>query len=120
MRLLDQTETTINDKLAVDIGLMYTHLTRRTAAPGSPRPTPRRRTRSRVADTAASIYGGSTLNDYTGNIFLKYTPIKDLTADLGFRDESNGVGSSGGFTNTTLATGAKTVAADQHQHDLRR
>jgi hypothetical protein len=110
LRLLDQTETTINDKLAVDVGLMYTH---QNSTNGGTWLTPTYAAVPNavyVAETAAAIYGTSTLNDYTGNVFLKYTPIKDLTADLGFRDESNGVGSSGGFMNTTLATGAKTVA----------
>jgi hypothetical protein len=110
LRLLDQTETTINDKLAVDVGLMYTH---QNSTNGGTWLTPTYAAVPNavyVAETAAAIYGTSTLYDYTGNIFLKYTPIKDLTADLGFRDESNGVGSSGGFMNTTLATGAKTVA----------
>ena len=110
MRLLDQTETVINDKFALDVGLMYTHLN---STNGGTWLTPTYAATPNavwVADTAASIYGGSTLNDYTGNIFLKYTPIKDLTADLGFRDESNEVGSNGGFTTTALASGAKTVA----------
>ncbi len=110
LRLVDQTETAINDKFAVDVGLMYTHLN---SANGGTWLTPTYAATPNavwVVNTAASIYGGSTFNDYTGNIFLKYTPIKDLTANVGFRDESNEVSSNGGFTTTALASGARTIA----------
>ncbi len=65
------------------------------------------------AATAGNIYGGSKMDDYVGNIFLKLTPDKNWLADLGFREESNVVSSHGGFATTTAltATGATTIAA---------
>ncbi len=112
-RLLDQTEMQVNDRFAVDIGLTYTHLS---STNGGAWLTPAYSATAKavyVAETAAAIYGGSRVDDYVGNIFLKYTPTKDWQADAGFRDESNQVGSSGGFTATTLATGSKTVDASK-------
>ncbi len=112
-RLLDQTETEINEHLSVDVGLMYSHLD---STNGGDWLTPTYSTTAKavyVAETAYGIYGGSVVDDYTGNIFLKYSPTKDWQGDVGFRDESNVVGSSGGFQTTTLATGAtKTIPSD--------
>jgi hypothetical protein len=110
-RFLNETDTKFNDLVALDIGLTYSHLS---STNGGNWITP---TYSATANavynalTAADIYGTSKDDDYVGNAFLKFTPNPNWLADIGFRDESDTVGSSGGFTNTTLATGAKTVAS---------
>ena len=62
-----------------------------------------------MAETAAGIYGGSKLDDYAGNIFLKFTPNKNWRADIGFREESSVVSSSGGFVTATLASGSTSI-----------
>jgi hypothetical protein len=109
-RLLQQTETEISSWLALDVGLTYSHLS---STNGGVWLTPTYSSTANAvytADTAADIFGGSKLDDYVGNVFLKFTPSKNWQADLGCRDEFNVVGSNGGFTTTTLATGSKTVA----------
>lgn len=111
IRLLQQTETQFNEHVALDVGLTYSHLS---STNGGDWITPTYSSTAKaiyVADTAAQIYGGSRVDDYTGNIFLKLTPNKNWLADIGLREESNVVGSAGGFTTTTLATGATTVVA---------
>ena len=111
-RLLQQTETQFSSKVALDVGLTwYAHLS---STNGGNWITPAYSSMAKAvytADTAANIFGGSKMDDYVGNIFLKFTPGKNWQADIGFRDEYNVVGSSGGFTTTTLASTAKTVAA---------
>jgi hypothetical protein len=109
-RLLQQTETKLTEHIAIDVGLTYSHLS---STNGGDWITPTYSSTAKAvysADTAADIYGGSQLDDYVGNIFLKFTPTKSWLADLGFRDEFNEVSSSGGFTTTTLATGATSIA----------
>ena len=108
-RLLSQTETKFNDMLAMDVGLTYSHLS---STNGGNWITPTYSATANAVypvDTAVDIYGGATDNDYVGNVFLKFTPNPNWLADVGFRAESDVIGSSGGFTNTTLATGAKSV-----------
>jgi hypothetical protein len=119
VRLLDQTETTINDKFAVDIGLMYTHLN---ATNGGTWLTPTYAATPNavwVADTAASIYGTSTLNDYTGNIFLKYTPTKDLAASLGFQRRDQRGRQQRRLHEHDARHRGQDGRRDQHQHGLR-
>ncbi len=109
-RLLNQTETKLNDVYAVDVGFTYTHLS---CTDGGYWITPTYAATPNAVynvDTAADIFGISRLDDYVGNIALDYTPIKDWLAKFAYRDEYDVLGSSGGFVNTTLATGAKTVA----------
>ncbi|MFI5358047.1 MAG: hypothetical protein ACHQ4G_12000 [Opitutales bacterium] len=118
-KLLSQTEAKFNDYLAVELGLTYQHLD---TTFGGEWDTPTYSTTLKTvytAITAGNIYGGSMVDDYVGNIFLKLTPNKNWAVDLGFRDECNITGSSGGFTNATLPTTAKntlpgsfTVASD--------
>ncbi len=109
-RLLNQTETRLSDQIAVDTGFTYTHLS---STNGGDWLTPTYSSTANavyVAETAAGIFGGSKLDDYVGNIFLKFTPNKDWRADIGFRDESSVVSSSGGFVTTTLASGSTSTA----------
>jgi hypothetical protein len=110
-RLLSQTETKINDIFSVDLGLTFAHVT---STDGGTWITPTYSTTAKAvytAETAADIYGGASSYDYVGNAFLKYTPSKDWNIDYGFRYESNEVGSSGGFQNTSLTSTAPTTAA---------
>jgi hypothetical protein len=110
-RILQQTETPINDHLAVDVGLTYFHLHSQN---GGEWITPGYNTTAKavfVADTVDALYGGSSVEDYAGNVFLKFTPNKDWLADVGFKEESNTIGSSGGFDVTSLATGSTKIAA---------
>ena len=109
--VLNQTETKFGDRLALDVGLTYSHLS---SENGGNWTTPTYSSTANAvytAITAGDIYGGSRIDDYVANAFLKFTPNANWLADIGFRDELSNVGSSGGFTNTTLATGAKTVAS---------
>jgi len=110
-KVLNQTETKFTDRLALETGLTYTHVN---SENGGSWITPAYSSTANAvytADTAANIYGGSKLDDYVGNISLRYTPDPNWTADAGFRDEASLVASSGGFMTTTLATGATTTAA---------
>jgi len=110
-RLINQTETRFNDKFAADVGLTYSQLS---SAIGGYWITPTYSATANAiypAETAANIYGGSKFNDYIGNVSLKYTPTKNWLADLAFRDEYSVTSSSGGFTTTSLATGATTTAS---------
>jgi len=110
-RILNQTETKFNERFALDTGLTYTHLSTEN---GGSWITPTYSTTAKaiyVAMTAGDIYGGTKLDDCVGNVFLKFTPDKDFRLDLGVRDESDAIASNGGFTNTTLASGSKTVAS---------
>ncbi|HXQ81015.1 MAG TPA: hypothetical protein VN775_06875, partial [Opitutaceae bacterium] len=110
-QVLNQTETKFSDLLALDTGLTYSHLS---SENGGSWITPAYSATANAvysAMTAGEIYGGSKLDDYVGNIFLKLTPNPNWLADLGFRDESDVIGSSGGFTNTSLNSGAKTLAS---------
>jgi len=110
VRLVNQTNTQLTDQLAVDVGLNYTHLT---STNGGNWITPTYNATAKgiyPAETAAKIYGGSKLDQYVGNIFLKYTPTRDWHAELGFREEASVVTSNGGFETSTLASGATSVA----------
>ena len=110
-KLLDQIETKFNDYLALEIGLSYQHAT---TDIGGNWITPAYSTTLKTvytAETAGNIYGGTKLDDYTGNIFLRFTPTKNWSADLGFRDEYNDTTSRGGFTTTSLAATATSTAA---------
>src|SRR5208283_5830879 len=110
-QFLNQTETKFTDRIALETGLTYSHLS---SENGGNWITPTYSTTAHavyIADTAVDIYGGSKVDDYVANAFLKFTPNPDWLADLGIRDESDTIASSGGFTNTTLASGSKTIAS---------
>ncbi len=109
-QLLNQTETKFSEHLALEVGLRYTHAANTN---GGNWVTPTYSATANAvynAGTAINIYGTSKVDDYVGNIFLKFTPTKDLSADLGFRDEANVISSRGGFQTTSLASGATTIA----------
>lgn len=109
-RFLNKTETKLSERFTLETGVTYTHLSSTNggswitptyaAVPNAVYP----------VDTAADIYGGSKFDDYVGNIGLDFTPTKDWLIKMEYRDEYDVTGSDGGFTNTTLAAGAKTVA----------
>jgi len=109
IRVLNQTETKFNEHIALDIGLTYAHV--KTSIGGNWITPAYSATLKTVypAVTAGNIYGGATLDDYVGNIFLHLTPTRNWSADLGFRDETNVTAAGGGFTTTTLATAAKST-----------
>jgi hypothetical protein len=110
-RLVNETETRLNDRLSVNTGLTYSQLS---SANGGSWITPTYSSTANavyMAETAADIYGGSKIYDYVGNISADYTPTGDWRAEVAFRQEYDVTASGGGFTNTTLATGSKTTAA---------
>jgi hypothetical protein len=110
-RLLNQTETKFNDKIALETGLTYFHLT---GEDGGNWVTPAYNAGAKaVFDTvnAGNIFANPTVDDYVGNAFLKFTPTKDWLADIGFRDEYNVIADSGGFTAVSLASTAKNTSA---------
>jgi hypothetical protein len=109
-RLLNETETEINGQLTVNTGLTYSQLS---STNGGEWITPTYAATPNavyIADTAADIFGGSKVYDYVGNLSVDYTPTSDWRAEAAYRDEYDVTASSGGFTNTSLATGAKTIA----------
>ncbi len=109
-RLVNQTETKLSDKLAVNVGLSYTHLS---ATDGGTWLTPTYNASANAvyaAETAANIYGNSKFDDYVGNISVEWSPTKDWLATVAWRDESSVVASDGSFTNTALVSTAKAVS----------
>jgi len=110
-RLLNQTDVKFNDHIALDVGLTYLH---QSSTNGGQWTNPTYSTTLKQVYTAmyaANIYGGAKVDDFVGNVFLKLTPTKKWLINLGFRDEYNVIGSNGGFTTTSLATGATSVAS---------
>jgi len=119
-RILNQTETKFNEHFSLDVGLTYMHLSTKIGGNWiSPTYSATLNTVYPV-DTAADIYGGSKVDDYVGNAFLRMTPNPNWQADVGFREESNNTSSSGGFMTTALATGATSLATGNFTvgHDL--
>jgi hypothetical protein len=119
-KLLNQTETELSNKLALETGLTYLQLS---DANGGNWITPSYSATANAiypTGTALGIYGGSKYYDYIGNIFLKYTPTPNWLADVGFREESDVTDSAGGFATTSLATTATTTASTNvtTAHDL--
>jgi len=109
-KLINQTETKFNERWSLDTGLSYMH---ESSTDGGQWLTPTYAATPNavyLVDTAADIYGVSKVDDYVGNLSFDYTPTKDWLVKLGYREEVNYIGSDGDFVNTTLATGAKTVA----------
>jgi hypothetical protein len=110
-KLINQTETKLNERWSMDTGLSYMH---ESSTDGGTWLTPTYSATANavwVTDTAADIYGISKVDDYVGNISFDYSPTKDWLMKLGYREESSVIGSDGSFVNTTLATGAKTIAS---------
>ena len=110
-RLLNQTETKFNDIVSLEVGLTYFHLT---GEEGGQWITPAYNAGAKAlfnTVTAGNIFASPTLDDYVANAFLKFTPNKDWRADIGFRDEYNSVGDSGGFTVVSLAATAKNTSS---------
>jgi hypothetical protein len=109
-RLINQTESKLNERWSIDTGLSYMH---ESSTDGGSWLTPTYSSTANavyVADTAADIYGISKVDDYVGNISFDYTPTKDWLFKLGYRQEVNVTASDGGFTTTSLSSTAKTIA----------
>ena len=109
-RVLNQTETELGSHLTLETGLRYSHLS---SANGGNWITPSYSATANAvyaAATAGNIYGGSKLDDYVGNVGLRFTPTPNWNADLAFREDSNVVSSRGGFMTTSLASTATTTA----------
>ena len=108
-RILDQADVKFSDKVALNVGLTYLH---QSTSEGGQWANPSYSTTLKqvyLAMYAAGIYGNAKVDDYVGNIFLKYTPTKNWLVNLGLRNESNVITSNGGFTTTSLASTAKTL-----------
>jgi hypothetical protein len=119
-RVLNQTETKLSDRVALDTGLTCSRVASENAGNWiTPAYTATANAVYPVL-TAGDIYGGSQAYDYVGNVFLKLTPNANWRADLGFREEADVTSSSGGFLTTSVATGATTVASASitTAHDL--
>jgi hypothetical protein len=110
-RLINQTESTINKYITLETGLSYFHLT---GEDGGNWITPSYNTGAKAifnTVTAGNIFATPEVDDFVGNVFLKFTPTKDWRADVGFRDEYNVIQDSGGFTTESLASTAKSTAS---------
>lgn len=110
LKVLNQTETKFGDRLALETGFTYSHVS---SENGGSWITPTYSATANAvytADTAADIYGGSEVDDYVGNASLRFTPDKNWLADIGYRDESSEAVSNGGFIVTSLVSTAKTVS----------
>ncbi len=110
-RVINQTETVFNSTLALETGLSYYHMT---GVDGGNWITPSYNAGAKAVFTtvtAGNVFANPSVDDYVGNIFLKFTPGKDWRADIGFRDEYNSISDSGGFTNVTLASTAKNTSS---------
>jgi len=110
-RIINQVETPFNEHIALEVGLTYFHVS---AANGGQWITPAYNATANAifpTATAGNITANAKLDDYAGNIFLKFTPNKDWRAEAGFRAESNITSDAGGFIVTSLATGATSVTA---------
>ena len=110
-RLVNETETELNDQLSVNTGLSYSQLS---SANGGEWITPTYSTTAHalyVADNAIGIYGGSRIYDYVGNVAVDYTPTQDWRAEAAFRQEYDVTASAGGYTQVTLASGSRSVSS---------
>jgi len=110
-RLINLTETKFNEQWALDTSLSFQHLS---ATDGGFWITPTYSATANAvynADTAADIYGTSTVDDYSGNLSLEYTPTKDWLLKMAYREEENSIGSDGGFTTTSLSATATSLAS---------
>ena len=109
--VLNQTETKFTDKIALDVGLCYFHVT---STDGGEWITPAYNATANAifnAVTAGNIYANAKVDDFAGNVALKFTPTPNWLAEVGFKEETNIVTDAGGFITTSLATGATTTAA---------
>ncbi|HVW22112.1 MAG TPA: hypothetical protein VHC86_12935 [Opitutaceae bacterium] len=108
--VLNQTETRLGDKLTLETGLSYSHLT---GKDGGQWITPAFNAGANAvfsAATAGNIFANPKVDDVVGNLLLKYVPTADWRAEAGFRQEYNVIADAGGFYTTSVATGAKTLA----------
>lgn len=108
-RIYNQGEVVFNEHVAFDVGLAFNHVSTKI---GGNWVTPAYSTALKTVYTpitAGNIYGGSKVDDYVGNAFLRLTPTRSWVADLGFRAESKTTASRGGFVITSLASSATTL-----------
>jgi hypothetical protein len=125
-RIVNTTETEINKVLTFETGLSFHHMS---GEDGGEWITPSYNTTAKAifnTVTAGNIFANPTLDDYVGNLGLKYAPTPNWLGEVGIRDEYNVIGDSGGFIATSLTTGATTISAANtttaqdvtHSHDL--
>ena len=110
-RILDQIEAKVSDKLSIEAGFTFHDVS---SIDGGEWITPAYSTTALAiypALTAGNILADAKVDDYVGNFILKATPTKDWLAEVGIRDEYNVISDAGGFTTTSLATGATSLAA---------
>jgi hypothetical protein len=110
-RVINQTETDFNDHIALDTGLSYFHVS---GEDGGFWISPSYSTTLKTVFntvTAENIYASPSMDDYVGNVFLKFTPTPNWRADIGFRQEYNSIADSGGFTAVSLASTAKNTSS---------
>jgi hypothetical protein len=110
-RILNQTETKFNDAVALDTGFNFSHLTTKMGGNWITPAYFAALNTVYTAVTAGNIYGGAKVDDVVGNIFLKLSPSKNWSADLGYRVESLATRAAGGFVIGTLATGSTSTAS---------
>ena len=111
LRVLEQVDAKVSDKFNVEAGFTYHRVL---SADGGMWITPSYSTTALAvfpAETAGNIYANAEVDDYIGNLILKYTPSKDWLAEAGIRDEYNVISDVGGFMTTSLATGATSLAS---------
>jgi len=110
-RILDQTQIKFNERLSLEVGLTYFHLS---GTDGGEWITPAYNATANAiynTVTAGNITASPKVDDYVGNLMLKYSPTANWLAEAGFREESNVISDHGGFIATSLATGATSIAA---------
>jgi len=100
-------ETKLSDRVALETGLVYSHVASENSGKLD-HPLPARpQTRCLPPPPPATSMAAPRSTLRGQHIFLKLTPNPNWLADVGFRDESNLVTSQGGFMTTALATGAE-------------
>ncbi|HZZ56352.1 MAG TPA: hypothetical protein VFE31_00880 [Opitutaceae bacterium] len=110
-RAVSQTTTDISSWLSSEVGLSYFHLG---GEDGGEWITPSYSTTAKAifpTVTAGDIVATPEVNDYVADAFLHLQPLRDLRADVGFREESETISDQGSFITEALTSTAKTTAA---------
>ena len=110
-KLINETETKLNDRWTFNTGFSYLHLT---STDGGTWITPSYNATANGVyntQTASNIYGSSKFDDYAATFSFDYKPAKDWLIKMAYRQEYDVTGSSGGFQTTALASTAKTISS---------
>ncbi len=110
-RVTDKIVAPIMENLSLEIGLNYSRVS---AEDGGQWITPAYNTTAKAifqTVTAGNIYTNARVDDYVGNVFLKFEPVSYFKMDLGFRDEYNVISDGGSFIVTSLASGQTVINA---------